>query len=58
MKFNPDSVLRSALRLGEICRKLKDNSDPDLFLLLKVESRILLRRSFAFWWSLRPWRKS
>ena len=65
MKFNPDSLLRSAVRIGEICRKIKEAPDPELgpsvtpglFILLKRESTYLVRRAIRFWFSLRPWRE-
>lgn len=59
MKFDPDSVLRSAVRVGEICRKIKESPDPEpgLFLILKRESTYLVRRAIRFWFSLRPWRE-
>ena len=60
MKFNPDSVIKSAYRLAKLAQKVKDTQDPNIFLLLKRESAFLLRRSFEFWLSLRfewwPWK--
>lgn len=53
IKFNPDSILRSAFRLGEISKELKEKQDPNLFLLLKRESSYLLQRTITFWLKLR-----
>ena len=57
MKFNPDSVLRSALRLGQMSKMLKDNPNPYLFKILRKECGYLVRRSIALWLKLTFGRK-
>ena len=53
MKFNPDPVIRSAYRISEAAKKLKETQEPGLFDLIKRESTILVRRAIKLWWQLR-----
>ena len=53
MKFNPDSVIRSAYRISRATKMLQETQDPLLFKVIKRESTYLVQRSIALWFRLR-----
>jgi hypothetical protein len=62
IKFNPDSLIKSVMRIRKMSLLLQEKPSQELFGLLKKESNYCLRRAIGFWWSLRfnwspPWRK-
>ena len=53
MKFNMDSVIKSAYRLAAAAKKLQETQDPAVFEFIKKESSYLVRRSISLWFRLR-----
>jgi hypothetical protein len=62
VKFNPDSLIKSVMRIRDISKMLQEKPSEALFKTLKKESNYCVRRAIGFWLSLRfswspPWRK-